>query len=389
VLPYPFYNNSIGAGAGAAFVAEGYVQKRMLSVGTALASTEGTYLVFLLVRNCQFPLMKRLVLDLQGSVGEFDDVRSYTGANPSFPDERPGDNDSRKENYIEAGGDDSWAEFVFRYVLPIGAGRDSVFPRARIADGVFVEGDNVARRWNPFESGRTCLEVKPFFRKQSFDDEGGTEQKTAGVEFAVEYDNTDFRANPSGGSWQRAFISRDWGALDSTAPWTVVGFEFAKYFSLGPGPHARQRVLGFNFWTVDCLTWDSSHYEGGERVFHRPPTYRGANLGGLWRLKGYPATRFNDRSALYYGLEYRHTLVWNPLKDFTLGGRLDVDWFQLVGLGELGRVAPDWELDEFHSDMKWTLGAGLRVMANHVVLRADLGISEEETLVQLFIGHPF
>ena len=66
-----------------------------------------------------------------------------------------------------------------------------------------------------------------------------------------------------------------------------------------------------------------------------------------------------------------------------------VDWFQVAAFGELGRVAPEWEIDTLHEDMKWTLGAGVRAMANNVVVRADLGVSSEEVMVQMFIGQPF
>lgn len=92
---------------------------------------------------------------------------------------------------------------------------------------------------------------------------------------------------------------------------------------------------------------------------------------------------------MYYSLEYRHTLVWNPLRRFTLNGRLDVDWIQLVGFTELGRVAPEWKIDTLHQDMKWSIGAGARCMVNNIIVRADLGISPEDAIVQMFIGHPF
>ena len=32
-------------------------------------------------------------------------------------------------------------------------------------------------------------------------------------------------------------------------------------------------------------------------------------------MRGFPQNRFFDRSAVYYTVEYRHTLNWNPLKD--------------------------------------------------------------------------
>ena len=87
ILPYPFFNDTIGSGVGAAVIAEGYVQKQMLTVGTALGSSEGTYLFFLMVRNYQFPWIKRLILDPQTSIGEFQEIKSYTRDSPDFPEE--------------------------------------------------------------------------------------------------------------------------------------------------------------------------------------------------------------------------------------------------------------------------------------------------------------
>jgi hypothetical protein len=388
-LPFPFYNHTIGAGLGGAVIAEGYVQPQMLTVGAGLFSAEGTYMVFALVRNYRVPWIKRLILDPQISSGEFENIKSYAINNPAFPDEKAGSNDSSKGNYVEADGSDFWFEFKMRYLLPVGEGADTIFPRTNVDNGVAVLEKYGGEHWNPLRSGRTYFELTPFYRDQDLSDDNGTVQKTAGIDLAVEYDNTDYRLNPSGGSYQRFFFSRDWGGFDSSAPWSVVGAEGAKYFPLGPSRTSRQRVVALNFWTVDCLTWNSSHQEDGQTVLHRPPTYKGANLGGLWRLKGYPASRFNDRSAIYYGMEYRHILKWNPLQDITLNGRMDVDWIQLTAFGELGRVAPSWTLDTLHEDMKWTLGTGVRAMVNHLVVRADLGFSSEDAIVQLFIGQPF
>jgi len=276
-----------------------------------------------------------------------------------------------------------------KYLLPVGSGKDAVFPELTVEDGVFVSGDTGGTVWNPFKSGRTYIELTPFTRNQDLDDEKDTVQETNGIDVALSYDNTDFRLNPSNGSYQRVFYARDWGAFGSSAPWTVMGAEAAGYVSLGPSKNARQRVIALNFWTVDCLTWNSFDVEANETVFHQPPTYKGANLGGLWRMRGYPATRFHDRAAIYYGLEYRHTFRFNPLKHITLNGRLDVDWFQVCGFGELGRVAPSWTLSTLHEDMKWSAGGGIRTMVNNIVIRADLGASSEDAILQLFIGHPF
>jgi hypothetical protein len=52
-------------------------------------------------------------------------------------------------------------------------------------------------------------------------------------------------------------------------------------------------------------------------------------------------------------------------------------------------VAPNWSLDGLHKDMKWCLGAGVRTMVNNLIIRADLAASEEDAILQLFIGQPF
>lgn len=388
VIPYPFYNDTIGMGVGVASVLEGYIQPQALSVASALFSDEGTYLLFFMLRNYQVPWMKRLFFEPSLSFGEFKEIKYFGGYNADFPNQRPGSNNSDKDNFSESDGSDLWCSVNFKYLLPIGHGKAHILPQLKLDDGILVSGDSGGGVFNPLKSGRTYFEIEPFLRKQDVDDLGIT-QKTAGVEIALTYDNTDFWANPGKGNYLRLFFDRDWGAYDDSTPWSVAGGEFSQYFHLTPTETARHRVLAVNFWTVDSLTWNSSHMEDGEEVFHRPPTYKGANLGGLWRLRGYPATRFNDRAGIYYGLEYRHTLAWNPLKDLTLGGRLDVDWFQLVGFGELGRVAPQWDIGQLHEDMKWSTGIGLRIMANHIVVRADLAASEEGMIWQLFIGQPW
>ena len=88
-------------------------------------------------------------------------------------------------------------------------------------------------------------------------------------------------------------------------------------------------------------------------------------------------------------MEYRHTFEWNPLQNFTLDNRLDVNWIQQVEFYELGRVAPDSNFNELHSNMKWSLGVGVRAMANNIILRADIVASREDTFSQLFFVHPF
>ncbi len=132
------------------------------------------------------------------------------------------------------------AQLKMKFLLPIGDGKDAVFPKLTLDNGIFISDKTRGELWNPFKSGRTYIELTPFYRNQDLSDDNGTVQKTAGIDVALEYDNTDFRLNPSGGSYQRVFYSRDWGGFDSTDPWTVLGVEAVKYIALGPSESARQ-----------------------------------------------------------------------------------------------------------------------------------------------------
>jgi hypothetical protein len=390
-IPYPFFNESIGAGAGVAVLESGHLQPQNSTVMTALSSIDGNWLVFLSNKDLQMPLVKRLFLSPVFFANSFEEVDTYQDGNPNFPNERAGSNDSDEDNFIEADADDYSVKLWFNYLLPIGHGKDHIISEMVLDEGITVSGATGGSSWNPLRSGRTYIKIAPFIREKEFKKNGLEETlNTSGVEFQLEYNNTDYQANPSIGSALSAAVKRDWGKLDSDAPWTAVEFEYEKYFSLGPTDGARQRVIAFNFWTAEVPTWDSFDLDSnGNPIFHRPPLFEGATLGGLWRLRGFPANSFFDKSEISYAHEYRHIPRWNPLKNFTLGGRLDWDWLQFVGFGEVGRVSPTWTIDELHSSMKWSAGAGVRAMVNKLVVRIDFAASDETTQVQVFIKQPF
>ena len=382
VIPFPFSNDTIGPGVGVAVIAEGYGQRQIHAVGAALGSSNGTGYLFLKVKNIQLPWAKRVFLDPTIFYGDVGAVEVYLDGNPSFPGDMAGANDSDEDDFIETEGTDQAYELKMSFLLPIGHGEHRIIPEFKLDDGLLVSGGAGGEQWNPFKSGRTFIELVGFYREQDFEDEDtGVDfiQKTNGLELVLRYDNTDFTSNPSRGSFQEISFARDWGGGDSTNSWSALTVDIQKYFSLGATDKARQRVIALNLWAAHSLTWDN----------HQPPSYKAANLGGLWRLRGYPATRFHDRSAIYYGVEYRHVPNWNPLKKITLNKRLDVDWLQFAVFAEAGRVAPRWNLGDLHSDMKWSAGVGLRTMVNHLIVRIDYAISSETSLAQLFIGHPF
>ncbi len=377
LIPYAFYNEYFEAAGGVAFSILGYPQRQMGLVGTVVAGTNGSMSFYLLGQDIQLPVTERLFLDFNLALGSFDKLEIYTNGNPEFPNEDAGSNDSDKDNFIEGDGKDNLLEVKFKYLLPIGHAREQIIGSYVLDRGLLSSGATGGDAWNPLRDGLTYIEVELFYRRQTIDgDFINTKQKTNGLEFALFHDNRDFPTNPSKGSSQRIAIKRDWDALDSSGAWTVVEGEFSKYFSLGPSDKLRQRVIALHFWTASTLSGDA-------------PSFAGAALGGLFRMRGYQGARFNDDAAISYAVEFRIIPEWNPLAKISFLESLEIDWIQLVPFVEVGRVARGWNIGELHSDMKWDAGIGLRLMAKRLVLRADAAASEEGFGIQMMVSHPF
>jgi len=391
-LPYGFYSEHFGLAAGYVQGIFGKPQPQASLLGTVIGGSNGSGMAFGLAKDLMTPFSDRLFVDAIGQVGYYAKAVSYTNGNPAFAGQPAGSNDSDKDNYIEGDGLDAFMLMSFRYVLPIGEGRDEPMDIDRLVNGLPLPGKEDADRvWNPFLSGRTNLELRPFYRSQEIDsDYLNSELRTNGIEFAVSYDNRDFVRSPSQGGSIRVRVSRDWGWADSSREYTVYGLEADKYFSLGSSEKFRQRVIALDFWTVDTPTWNDFDMVDGEPVYHRPPAYAGATLGGLFRMRGYPSSRFQDRSAIYYSAEARFIPTWNPFNSWPwLQDHLGVQWWQLVAFGEIGRVAPKWNLSELHRDMKADAGLGIRLMTKGLVVRIDAAASDENFGIQMMVGQPF
>ncbi|HQX23622.1 MAG TPA: hypothetical protein PLI00_05000 [Pseudomonadota bacterium] len=391
--PYPFYNDNVDYAVGVVYAAAGVLQPQFGFVANAFASSNGTYAGFLLARDYQLGSDSRFFADLSLLGGEFGKIRSFQQGNPDYPDEIAGSNDSSESNYLEAEGNDLFIRVPLRYVLPIGAARDEVIHTYRTRGGLLLpETGTGGESWNPFAGGRTMLEVTPFHREQDLELEIGGERElsSTGVTARLDYDNTDWFNNPTSGSRTQFAITRDWsGDEPGNAPWTQVEAQYSKYWPLGPNQRAQQRVIAFDAWISDIPTWDDYDLVDGEPLFHRPPVLLGSTLGGLFRQRGFATNRFNDRSAINYTLEYRYTTVRNLLGWIGFLDRFGIDFTQLVGFVEAGRVAPEFDLGELHEDMKFTYGAGLRASAKGLIVRADFGASDEGLQIQMFVSQPF
>lgn len=393
VIPYAFFNANTGFAAAAVVLGKGLIQPQVITVANAFVGHTGSYNLFLSNLDMQVPFSRRLFVDQVTYYSNLNEVDSYQVGNPAFPNERAGSNGSDADNYIEAEGDDLFAFLNFKYLLPIGHGRELPPHDFNLSYGM-LDPDSAAggAGWNPLESGRTILELRPFYRDQNFEnaDTGAAlENQTGGVRITLEYDNTDWYNNPSKGTNQQLTWARDWGVTDDFPSWTAIQARHSQYWDLGETGRAQQRVLAFNLWASHSPTWNDRETINGTEVFSRPPLFEGSTLGGLYRQRGYPSNRFWDRSAINYTLEYRYMPRWNPLPDIPYINKLFIPWWQWVAFAELGRVHDQWDLGELHDNMKWTLGGSLRLLVYELVIRVDLGVSEEGGEVQMFFSQPF
>lgn len=387
-LPFAFWNESFGVAAGYVYAVNGYPQPQAGLLGTVMAGTEGSASGLLMGQNIRLFGLDRLFFDPILSVGYYSDVDVYVDGNPDFPDERAGSNDSDSDNYLTGSGWDTFFRLRFKYLLPIGDGREQTVPRYQFDRGLLSGGASGGSSFNPLTSGRTFLEVRPFYREQNVEnDDIEGRQATNGLEFNVFWDNRDYPGNPSRGNALILKLTRDWGLGDSTDSWTNLAAEYDHYVSLGPTSTFRQRVLAFDVWTSYSPSWDE---KPDGTISHRPPSFAGATLGGIWRMRGYPGQRFSDKAAIYYAAELRMIPDWNFFDRWSwFQERVGVDWIQVVGFAEAGRVAPDWNFGELHEDMRWDVGIGLRAWAKGLVVRVDTAVSDEGMGVQMMISHPF
>ena len=396
ILPYAFSTDTMGLNLGLAGMGRGFYQEQMTLGGTAFGG-EVSHGVMLGAWNFLVPGSQRLYFSTYGFVGYFPDQQAYT----SFPGEytpagvpRPGSNDSSDEAFLAANGSSNWWDMKLEYSLPIGATKHRGSVNYELAGGLLVSEPSGGEEWNPMTSGASVLVLRQFNRYQSFefpDQQGGELDGTIhALEFGVLYDNTDFSVNPSQGSRQYFSVSHDFAWLDSDHEWTFIELDMSKYFSFGESDYASQRILALDFWTGYSPSWELEQNEaGGTRVTENAPYNEGATLGGFYRMRGYDNNRFHDKAAIYGAAEYRYTLKYNPIENVKWLQFLKLDWFQLVGYVEAGRVGANYTADELLKDVKTDVGFSLRAMTAGVVVRADIATSDEGTSVWVMVDHPF
>ena len=388
VFPFMFYTSAYRLGGGVVFSGTGLLQPQTDSFGLLLGSVNGSYGVQGGLHDLQVPKFDRLFFDIELAFFQENQFTAYLAGNPHFSHQIPGSNDSSNRDFFQTKNDDGWGHMTFKYLLPIGGGRDVVINRYRLDEGMLADGAVGGIGWNPFATGRTFLEITPRWEYQALESApADLHSDTNGLEFGVIYDNSDFPLNPSRGNVAQLQVKRDFGLFNSSDSWTNISGEFTQYLNLGESRAFKQRVLSLDAWTSYSPTWHNAK-RGGDSPRTAPPFYEGAVLGGNTHFRGFDDNRFHDRAALYGSAELRLVPRWNPFTKFKLLKEADITWMQWVLFAEIGRVANEYS-PELLRKPKGDVGFGLRILAKDTLVRFDVAASSEGYQVWVGLGQPF
>jgi hypothetical protein len=127
------------------------------------------------------------------------------------------------------------------------------------------------------------------------------------------------------------------------------------------------------------LAMRAAWYQAGGDV----PFFAMPELGGEFTLRGYPQGRFRNDAMLHYTAELRTWLVQLPEYGFRLGGHAFVDG---------GRTFESRSIfNELVTDHKFTFGFGgaMSLFTYDILLRGELGFSEDMVRLYMGIGYTF
>ncbi len=393
VIPFAFYLQTLGVAAAADIATRGISQPQTSSNLVVLLSSNRSGYMYFSMNNYQVPWIKRLYFSPNLNIAHYGALDVFNLPNPNYPTETAGNNDSNKKNFYEIHSNKIDGELRFRFLLPIGYGKEHILDSLFLFKGIPVGMGTSLRKANPFLSGRTFLEASFFYQnlKMKFPDPIGPQKVLdLGYTVGISNENVDFKDNPSRGT---SSYFKFWNGVSASNSTTFSMYEgsFSGYIPL-PTHYFRQQTLAFNVWSRYINRWDDFVIEDGNTIYtHHPSPFLGADLGGRFRLRGYPEARFNDCASMIQSVEYRIIPQWNPLRNWKFFEWMHVktEWIQLVAFAECGRVAPNWSLMTLHKDMKYDAGAGFRIFANKMVIRVDGVASPEGPQLQMYIDQAF
>jgi outer membrane translocation and assembly module TamA len=185
----------------------------------------------------------------------------------------------------------------------------------------------------------------------------------AGVRANADLAFQDDLTNPRHGFWWPSSFDLNIGINNAPDNFATIRSSWVAYLSART---RRQVTTAFRI--------------GGAHNFGTFPFYGANTIGGEENVRGYRRERFSGRSSLYGNAELRVELL-------RAGGVMLPGAFGLTGFFDAGRV---WTDDE--SSRVWHTGYGGGIwydFAGELLLRLDVGFSEEETTVRFGPGFFF
>jgi len=400
-VPYVFSTDSTGFSGGVGVIKQRFLQPHVTAIATLFYGAEQDIISnsqedtanfaggFAAIFDYVIPGTERLLFSALGMKSYFPKARYYLYDHSNSSDE---------ESYVQSSGDADFAFATLRYVLPMGDGLDNPEGDYTLKNG-FAVGREGYGGGTPFLTGRTGLGIAGFYEHNSFENylapaagidhssKGLKNWDTNGLRFFVDHDNTDYDLNPSRGYQFKLQYSKDFGWGDSEQTWDFLEFKYNHYVNLPTFSFTQQNVLAMSFWTGYSFSWDRDNDILPDIADHRPPPWEGGRLGGMFRMRGYNTDRFSDKAVVYGTAEYRAVLDWNPFRknDYI---PVAVDWLQVVGFVEAGRVN-DYYNTDLLQDMKFDVGVSLRAMAAQVPVRVDVAYGDEGMNFWVMVYQPF
>ncbi len=358
---------------------KGYPQENSFTKAGALISSNGSRYVYLQADEVQNPLFKRQFIRPDFFVGKLGEVKEYIGIPVNGI--RPGSNESSEKQHLLLHGTDYWFELNLKHLLPVAKGKNEDFNYVM----TYKNYEEIQEKF--FDFGKIFFETKLIYRDMSLrNDFVKIKIVASAIDFSISNDNTNYIYFPTFGTYQKLSYIKQYKAFGCDVPADIWKVDLRFFYPVFDDILSNYpTVIAFNFLTMDTPTADEL-YQG---KLKRGKLFVGPNLGGTKYLRGYKDLRYHDRSLIYYSLELRKSLNWNPFNYFELTKKIGIDLIELAFFGDLGRVAPKWKLDELHSDLKYTYGIGLRALMKGMVLRMDMGKSKDNFMIQMFIEQPF
>ena len=238
-----------------------------------------------------------------------------------------------------------------------------------------------------------------FFKLNTSDLNSG--KTPSGYRAGIIIDDTDHRRDPQIGyrfQWERY-------NLPSSSPDTSAFYQ-DDFNTTGYIPLSPDKILVLNhFFSKATVTKegivDINQYQCGNQVDCDQSILdelyqqrvadakygQATTLGGTNRLRGYPSFRFYDTYSNFFGAELR----W-----YTMQNETPFNWvimkdvftsLQFAFFYETGTVAA--ESSQLFNHFRQSYGIGARAVLKSLIIRTDLGFSDEGSEFVFFVGYPF